>query len=104
MQQELENKKALQVFAGNYPESPYCDTVEILTKSGIGEAFVSSLNEKGILLPLARTMLRTPMSRMDILTDQEIESNQGIKTQRATRKSSRRINLTLKVVTSATFI
>jgi hypothetical protein len=32
------------------------------------------LNEKGIPTPLAATMLRAPMSRMDILTDDEIET------------------------------
>ncbi|MDX1470160.1 MAG: helicase HerA-like domain-containing protein, partial [Flavobacteriaceae bacterium] len=38
-----------------------------------GEALVSVLNEKGIPTPLAATMLRAPMSRMDILTEAEIE-------------------------------
>ena len=68
------DRKAIKLTAENYPESPYYDTAEALTKLGIGEAFVSSLNEKGIPSPLARTMLRAPMSRMDILTPQEIEN------------------------------
>ncbi|MCU0409323.1 MAG: DUF853 domain-containing protein, partial [Bacteroidales bacterium] len=38
----------------------------------IGEALVTGLNEKGIPTPLAATMLRAPMSRMDILTSSEI--------------------------------
>ena len=33
---------------------------------------MSALNEKGIPTPLARTMLRAPMSRMDILTSTEL--------------------------------
>ena len=45
-----------------------------LTKLGIGEALVSCLNEKGIPTPLARTMLRAPMSRMDILTQDELNT------------------------------
>jgi hypothetical protein len=44
----------------------------VLTSLGIGEAFVTALNEKGIPTPLAATMLRAPMSRMDVLTDAEI--------------------------------
>ncbi len=32
------------------------------------------LNEKGIPTPLAATMLRAPMSRMDILNDSELKS------------------------------
>ena len=34
---------------------------------------VTVLNEKGIPTPLARTMLRAPMSRMDVLTKKEIK-------------------------------
>lgn len=60
--------------AENYPSSEYYDTKEVLTQLGIGEAFVSVLNEKGIPTPLARTMLRAPMSRMDILTDKELKN------------------------------
>ena len=67
------DRKAIKLTAANYPDSEYYDTAEVLTKLGIGEAFVSSLNEKGIPSPLARTMLRAPMSRMDILTPKEIQ-------------------------------
>ncbi|PQJ81548.1 helicase HerA-like domain-containing protein [Polaribacter glomeratus] len=66
------DRKAIKLAAENYPSSDYYDTKEVLTQLGIGEAFVSVLNEKGIPTPLARTMLRAPMSRMDILTDKEL--------------------------------
>jgi len=68
------DRKAIKLAAENYPDSQYYDTKEVLTQLGIGEAFVSVLNEKGIPTPLARTMLRAPMSRMDILTDKELKS------------------------------
>ena len=45
-----------------------------MTSLGIGEAFVTALNEKGIPTPLVATMLRAPMSRMDVLTETEIDS------------------------------
>jgi DNA helicase HerA-like ATPase len=67
------DRKAIKLAAENYPSSDYYDTKEVLTQLGIGEAFVSVLNEKGIPTPLARTMLRAPMSRMDILTKKEIK-------------------------------
>ena len=35
---------------------------------------MTALNEKGIPTPLVATMMRAPMSRMDILTDTEIEN------------------------------
>ena len=67
------DRKALKLASENYPDSEYYDTEEVLTQLGIGEALVSVLNEKGIPTPLARTMLRAPMSRMDILTEKEIK-------------------------------
>lgn len=66
-------RKAIKLAAENYPNSEYYDTSEVVTQLGIGEVFVSVLNEKGIPTPLARTMLRAPMSRMDVLTDSELE-------------------------------
>ena len=68
------DRKAIKLAAENYPDSEYYDTAEVLTQLGIGEALVSSLNEKGIPTPLARTMLRAPMSRMDILTAGELST------------------------------
>ncbi len=67
------DRKALKLASENYPDSEYYDTKEVLTQLGIGEAFVTVLNEKGIPTPLARTLLRAPMSRMDILTEKEIQ-------------------------------
>ncbi len=66
------DRKAIKLAAENYPDSKYYDTKEVLTQLGIGEAFISVLNEKGIPTPLARTMLRAPMSRMDILSPKEL--------------------------------
>ncbi len=67
------DRKAIKLAAENYPDSDYYKTSEVLTQLGIGEAFISALNEKGIPTPLARTMLRAPMSRMDILTPNELK-------------------------------
>lgn len=68
------DRKAIKMTAENYPISEYYKTDKVLTQLGIGEAFVTALNEKGIPTPLAATMLRAPMSRMDILSDDEINS------------------------------
>jgi len=66
------DRQAIKLTADNYPLSDYYKTEEIITSLGIGEALVTALNEKGIPTPLAATMLRAPMSRMDVLTDVEI--------------------------------
>ena len=68
------DRKAIKLTAENYPISEYYKTDEVLTSLGIGEALVSALNEKGIPTPLAATMLRAPMSRMDILEDHELKN------------------------------
>jgi DNA helicase HerA-like ATPase len=68
------DRKAIKLTAENYPDSDYYDTAEVLTSLGIGEALVSALDEKGRPTPLAATMMRAPMSRMDILTEAELGS------------------------------
>ena len=67
------DRKAIKLVAENYPDSKYYDVAETLTSLGIGEALVSVLNEKGRPTPLASTLMRAPMSRMDILTDIELK-------------------------------
>ena len=67
------DRKAIKLTAQNYPISEFYDTAEVLTSLGTGEALVSALDEKGRPTPLAATMVRAPMSRMDILTDGEIK-------------------------------
>jgi len=67
------DRKAIKLAAENYPISDFYKTSEVLTSLGIGEALVSALDEKGRPSPLAQTMLRAPMSRMDVLTKEELK-------------------------------
>ena len=67
------DRKAIKQAAENYPETTFYKTEDLLTQMGIGESMVTMLNEKGIPTPLVHTMLRPPQSRMDILTDTEIQ-------------------------------
>ncbi|MDP2042516.1 MAG: DUF853 family protein [Algoriphagus sp.] len=66
------DRRAITKTAENYPDSPFYKTSEVLTSMGIGEALVTALNEKGIPTPLAHTLVRAPITRMDILEDSEI--------------------------------
>ncbi len=68
------DRKAIKLAAENYPISEYYDTKTVLTTLGTGEALISALDEKGRPTPLAATLLRAPMSRMDILTDSELNT------------------------------
>jgi DNA helicase HerA-like ATPase len=67
------DRKAIKMTAQNYPLSEFYQTDELITSLGIGEALVTALNEKGVPTPLAATMMRSPMSRMDVLTQSEID-------------------------------
>jgi hypothetical protein len=67
------DRKVIKQAAENYPETEYYKTEDLITQLGIGEALVTVLNEKGIPTPLVHCMLCSPRSRMDILTDSEID-------------------------------
>jgi DNA helicase HerA-like ATPase len=68
------DRKAIKQTAENYPETTFYKTEDLITQLGIGEALVTLLNEKGIPTPLAATMMLAPRSRMDILTEGEIDN------------------------------
>ena len=68
------DRQAIKLTAQNYPETSYYNVPEYLTSLGTGEAFVTALDSKGRPTPLVATMMRAPMSRMDILTDTEIKA------------------------------
>ncbi len=71
------DRKAIKLTAQNYPITEFYDTAEILTSLGTGEALISALDEKGRPTPLAATMMRAPMSRMDILSEAELKETLG---------------------------
>ena len=68
------DRQAIKLTAQNYPETSFYNVPEYLTSLGTGEAFVTALDSKGRPTPLVATMMRAPMSRMDILTDTEIKA------------------------------
>ena len=68
------DRQVIKQTAQNYPETTFYETADLITQLGIGEALVTLLNEKGIPTPLVHTMMCTPRSRMDVLTESEIDS------------------------------
>ena len=66
------DRQAIKLTAQNYPETTFYNVAEDLTSLGTGEAFVTALDAKGRPTPLVATMMRAPMSRMDILSEGEI--------------------------------
>ena len=68
------DKKEIDKAVENYPTTQYYKANELIQQLGIGEAFITSLDEKGIPTPLADTFMISPSSRMDILTPGEIDN------------------------------
>jgi uncharacterized protein len=68
------DRKTIKQTADNYPETEFYKTENLITELGIGEALITLLSEKGIPTPLAHTMLCSPRSRMDILSQAEIDA------------------------------
>lgn len=67
------DRKVIKQAAENYPISEHYDVDTLITELGIGEAFVTGLNEKGIPTPLVHTLIVPPSTRMDTLGDDEID-------------------------------
>ena len=65
------DRKDIKLVAENYPSTKFYDTETLITELGIGEAFVTVLDEKGAPTPLAHTLLCAPRTRMDVLTPEE---------------------------------
>ncbi|HYH56361.1 MAG TPA: helicase HerA-like domain-containing protein, partial [Anseongella sp.] len=67
------DRKAIKAAAENYPVSEFYKTSELLTGLGTGEALITVLNEKGIPTPLVHVLLTAPASRMDTITENEVQ-------------------------------
>jgi hypothetical protein len=68
------DRKEIDKAVENYPITEYYDAGNLIQNLGIGEAFVTALDEKGIPTPLVQTYLISPESRMDVLTDTELDA------------------------------
>src|SRR5688572_2329780 len=68
------DRKVIKKTSENYPETGFYKTEDLITQLGIGEALITMLNEKGIPTPLAHGMMHPPRSRMDILSEVEIDN------------------------------
>ncbi len=67
-------RKAIRAAADSFRENPELDTETVITELGVGEALVSTLNEKGAPSVVQRTLIRPPSSRLGPATDAERKS------------------------------
>ncbi len=68
------DRKAIKVASQNYPLTDFYTVDELLTTLGMGEAIITVLNEKGNPTPLVHCMMCAPETRMDTITDGELDA------------------------------
>ena len=64
-------QKVVKVAAQSFRTNPDLDTFTAITELGVGEALVSTLQDKGIPAPVQRVLVRPPYSRMGMATADE---------------------------------
>ena len=64
-------QRVVRVAAQSFRANPALDTVTAITELGVGEALVSTLQDKGIPAPVERVLIRPPHSRMGKATAAE---------------------------------
>jgi DNA helicase HerA-like ATPase len=64
-------QKAVRTAADTFRQNSEFDTAEVITQLGVGEALVSTLQEKGVPGMVQRTLIRPPASRMGPLSPEE---------------------------------
>lgn len=64
-------QKAVKAAAETFRPNPDFDSFEVITRLGVGEALVSTLEDKGIPSVVQRTLIRPPSSRLGVITQAE---------------------------------
>ena len=65
------DQKAVRAAAETFAVNPKLDVATAISQLGVGEALVSTLQEKGVPLPVQRTLMAPPRSRMGAITPEE---------------------------------
>lgn len=67
------DRKAIKLIAENFPESSLFDTETLLTSLGVGEALITTLDDKAQPTPLVPCLIRAPLSKMGTISDQTFQ-------------------------------
>jgi hypothetical protein len=65
------DQKAVKTAADTFRPNPEFSTYEVITQLGVGEALVSTLEDKGVPSIVQKTLMRPPSSRIGPITDDE---------------------------------
>jgi hypothetical protein len=65
------DQKAVRTAAETFVANPKLDVAEVISQLAVGEALVSTLQDKGVPTPVERTVVCPPRSRIGALTPEE---------------------------------
>jgi hypothetical protein len=65
------DQKAVKTAAETFVANPKLDVAEVISQLGVGEALVSTLQEKGVPMPVERTLICPPRCRIGAITPEE---------------------------------
>jgi DNA helicase HerA-like ATPase len=65
------DQKAVRTAAETFVPNPRLDVAKVISTLGVGEALVSTLQEKAVPMPVERTLMAPPRSRMGSITQEE---------------------------------
>ena len=65
------DQKAVKTAAQTFVQNPKLDVAGVISQLGVGEALVSTLQEKGVPMPVERTLISPPRCRIGAITEEE---------------------------------
>jgi DNA helicase HerA-like ATPase len=65
------DQKAVRTAAETFVPNPRLDVAEVISTLGVGEALASTLQDHGVPMPVERTMMAPPRSRIGSITAEE---------------------------------
>ena len=65
------DQKAVRAAAETFASNPNLDVAKVITELAVGEALVSTLQDKGIPMPVQRALIAPPRCRMGAITPEE---------------------------------
>ena len=71
------DQKAVKAAAETFVPNPKLDVAKVISQLGVGEALVSTLQDKGVPMPVERTLICPPRCRMGAITPDERAAVRG---------------------------
>ncbi len=65
------DQKAVRTAAETFVPNPKLNVAEVISQLGVGEALISTLQEKGVPMPVERTLVCPPRCRIGAITPEE---------------------------------